>query len=79
MSFQKSKWVREAKPYVKMWQMLEKKLDNAFVQLKKDIYKNKGLKTIQKDKNEIVLLLGECNYLTRECLHWSRQQKKRKK
>lgn len=71
--------IKTARPYVKMWQKLEKELKHAMIQLKSDLHKNKSVKTIQKDKNELVLLLGECNYLTRECLHWSRTQKRKKR
>ena len=63
-------------PYVKMWMNMEKRLDKAFKKLKSDVSKSKNIKIIQKDKNDLLLLLGECNYLSRECAQLSGLEKK---
>ena len=63
-------------PYVKMWNKMEKRLDKAFRKLKSDVSKSKNIKIIQKDKNELLLLLGECNYLSRECAQLGKLERK---
>jgi len=63
-------------PYVKMWHKMEKRLDKAFKKLKNDVAKSKNIKVIQKDKNDLLLLLGECNYLSRECSQLGKLERK---
>lgn len=45
---------------------MNKKIDKTYSKLSKDIKKKANLKTIQKDSNELLLLLGECDYLVNE-------------
>ena len=43
-----------------------KKIEKAHKKLNKDIRKNASQKIIEKDNYELLLLLGECNYLIKE-------------
>jgi len=61
-------------PYQKVLNDMEKKISISYKKLSKNMFKNAPLKTLQKDINELMLLLGEANYLAKEC-----KQIKRKK
>jgi len=43
-----------------------KKLDKSYKKLDTDIKRHASLDIIKKDSNEILMLLGECNYMVRE-------------
>jgi len=42
------------------------KIEKALKKLKTDIEKRESIEIIEQDNNELLLLLGECNYLVRE-------------
>lgn len=48
---------------------LERKIDKTWKKLRNDV-KRKSLPAIIKGKNELLLLLGECNYMARECARY---------
>ena len=47
-------------------EQMQTKIDNALVKLEKDIKRKAPYKTIEADNNELLMLLGECNYIVRE-------------
>ncbi|MEN9654872.1 MAG: hypothetical protein RL235_984 [Chlamydiota bacterium] len=55
------------KAHWETYHKLQKQLDDAFAKLKKDVHRKASAATIVKDKNHLVLLLGECNYMARQC------------
>lgn len=40
----------------------------AWAKLRSDIKRHANPQTIMRDHNNLLLLLGECNYMTRECM-----------
>ncbi len=45
---------------------MQKRIDKALKKLKRDIKNNASYKTIEQDNNELLMILGECNYIVRE-------------
>lgn len=45
---------------------MQKEIDQALSKLKKDIKRKAPFKVIEKDNNDLLMLLGECNYIVRE-------------
>lgn len=45
---------------------MKKRIQNSLDKLKKDIKQNASIEVIEKDNNELLILLGECNYVVRE-------------
>jgi len=66
----KPKVVSKSRKAKKIWQphldQMKKKLDIALKKLQKDVKNKAPFNVIEKDNNEILLLLGECNYYVRE-------------
>jgi hypothetical protein len=58
---------KRAFPYQKALFNMEKKLSKSFSKLSKDMRKNANLKILNNDTNELMMLLGETQYLTKEC------------
>ncbi|KPK33559.1 MAG: hypothetical protein AMS24_00775 [Chlamydiae bacterium SM23_39] len=54
-------------PYQKALINMEKKLSKSFKNLSRDMLKSSEIKIIQKDVHELMILLGEANYLAKEC------------
>jgi len=54
-------------PYQKVLIDMEKKLSESFKSLSEDMQKSSDIKIIQKDVHELMMLLGEANYLAKEC------------
>jgi len=50
----------------KIYQDLQKKIDHALEMLKQDMNSGASNEVILEHKNRLLLLLGECNYMTRE-------------
>ncbi|MDE3045438.1 MAG: hypothetical protein KGJ02_02180 [Verrucomicrobiota bacterium] len=46
---------------------LRQRVDKAWTKLKTDVKRKANPQTILRDRNELLLLLGECNYMSREC------------
>src|SRR5437868_5994983 len=55
---------------------LQKQVDKAWTQLKEDVKKKAKPQVLVRDKNELLLLLGECNYMARECMRLSAKKRK---
>ena len=64
------KKIKSVKKSKKIWEdhlnKMQKKIDQAVNRLKKDIEAKKPFEVIEKDNNELLFLLGECNYFVRE-------------
>lgn len=58
------------KAHLKTYRALKKKIELAFGRLRRDVEKKAPTSRIVKDRNELLLLLGECNYLTNEYLRY---------
>ena len=66
---------KTATPYAKELFAMEKKLAKSFQKLKTDMKsKNPNLKKIIGDYNELMLLMGEANYIARECYRFRKQK-----
>lgn len=66
--FQSKQW--------KIYQDLQKKVEHALEMLKHDISSGASNELILEHKNRLLLLLGECNYMTREYLKLHFENKK---
>lgn len=51
---------------MKAYYALEKKIDKTWKQLREDV-KKRSRQAIIKGRRDLLLLLGECNYMAREC------------
>lgn len=49
---------------------IERQIDQAWKKLQSDIKRKANPRVILEDKNHLMLLLGECNYMARECMRW---------
>lgn len=61
-------------PYIRTLTNIEKKVDKSLSKLRSDLAKKKDKKTLQKDYMDVILLLAECNYLTKECRRISKKE-----
>jgi len=52
----------------KAFKQLEKRANQAWTKLRADIKRKASPQVILRDRNQLLLLLGECNYMTRECM-----------
>lgn len=57
---------KKTKIWVKNVQTMKKKLETSLTKLKKDIKNKASFEQIEEDNNELLMLLGECNYVVRE-------------
>lgn len=53
--------------YWNVYRELQKKIDQAWVKLRSDVKKKASSHVILEDRNNLMLLLGECNYMAEEC------------
>lgn len=54
-------------PYDKVIKEMKKKISASYKKFTQNISKKAPLKTLQKDSAELMMLLGEVNYLVKEC------------
>ena len=54
---------------------LQGRVDKAWTKLRSDVKKKASAQVILKDRNELLLLLGECNYMAKECMRVSRKKR----
>ena len=47
-------------------QHMEKRINAALNKLKRDVKRKASYKIIEEDNNELLMILGECNYIVRE-------------
>lgn len=57
---------------------LQKRVDKAWDKLQADVKRKASPSVLIRNKNHLLLLLGECNYMARECMRFSSKTKKRK-
>ena len=60
------------------YKTLQKKIDVAWAKMKKDVKNKASVSVLTRDKNQLLLLLGECNYMARECKKCAKKTKKRR-
>jgi hypothetical protein len=60
------------------YKALQKRVDTAWNQLRLNVKKKAPASTIAKDRNTLMLLLGECNYMARECEKAQKRSKQKK-
>ncbi len=63
----------------KAYRELQMKADKAWEKFRDDVKKNARSDIIIKDNNYLRLLLGECNYMARECMRMATKGKARKR
>ncbi|PIS03323.1 MAG: hypothetical protein COT85_00560 [Chlamydiae bacterium CG10_big_fil_rev_8_21_14_0_10_42_34] len=63
----------------KAYKELQTKAEKAWIQLRNNVKKNAPAKVLVKDQSNLLLLLGECNYMQRECTRMAATSKKRRK
>ncbi len=61
----------------KAYEDLQKRADRAWEKLQNDVHQSANSDVIVRDNNELLLLLGECNYMARECMRLASKQKKK--
>lgn len=66
-------------PYLKQLEVMEKKLDKSYNKLSNHLAKKARFEIIEQDNKELLLLLGECNFIARECQKCIGEEDKRKK
>jgi len=58
---------------------LQKKAEKALGKLRSDVKKKANPNVLLKDKNALLFLLGECNYMARQCMRAASTKKKSSK
>jgi hypothetical protein len=61
----------------KAYRDLQMRADKAWEKFRKDVKKNARSDILIRDHNHLLLLLGECNYMARECMRMAAKRKKR--
>jgi len=56
---------------------LQKRAEKALAKLRSDVKKKASPSTLLKDKNALLLLLGECNYMARQCMRVASSDEKK--
>lgn len=59
------------------YKQLQMRADKAWKKFRADVKRNAQSSVIVKDQNHLLLLLGECNYMARECMRFASKGKKR--
>ena len=62
----------------KTYKTLQKKVDLAWDKLQTGVRKKAAPSVLLRHKNNLLLLLGECNYMAKECMRCASKAKKRK-
>ncbi len=61
------------------YKALQKKIDQTWNRLRLNVKKKAPASAIAKDRNQLLLLLGECNYMARECARAAERSQQKKK
>ncbi len=56
------------------YQRLQKQVDQAWNTLQRNVREQAPVQAINRAKNDLLLLLGECNYMARECTRLAQQE-----
>ncbi len=62
----------------KAYRELQMRADKAWEKFRNDIKRNASSDILIQDHNHLLLLLGECNYMARECMRIANKGKKRR-
>ena len=62
----KRKKTKNANDYKGEMLDMRRKIDKSYKKLDQDLKKHAPYSTIEKDQNQLLMLLGECNYMVRE-------------
>lgn len=62
----------------KTYRELQGRAEKAWKKFRTDVQRNASKKILLQDHNHLLLLLGECNYMARECTRLAEKNKKRK-
>jgi hypothetical protein len=54
---------------------LQKRVDKAWSKLKSAVKKKANAKVLIREKNHLLLLLGECNFMARECMRCGKKRR----
>lgn len=60
----------------KAYKLLQAKVDKAWTKLQSDVRKKAPINVLIRTKNQLLLLLGECNYMAKECMRSDAKAKK---
>lgn len=60
--------VKNKKAHWKVYRDLQKKADKAWAKLRSDVKEKADPHVLLQDRNNLLLLLGECNYMAGECM-----------
>ncbi len=61
----------------KTYRELQAKANKAWQKCRNDVKKNARSDILIRDHNNLLLLLGECNYMARECMRLSAKRRRR--
>lgn len=61
----------------KAFRDLQARAEKAWEKFHDDVKRNAPSEVLIKDRNQLLLMLGECNYMARECMRISNQAKRR--
>jgi hypothetical protein len=64
--------------YWKTFRELKTKTDKAWKSFQSGVKKKADPATMMRRRNELLLLLGECNYMAKECARLDKQKKQRR-
>ncbi len=67
------------KAHWKAYRELQMRADKAWEKFRADVRKNAKSDILLRDHNHLLLLLGECNYMARECMRMASHGKKRRR
>lgn len=68
---------QEIENHWKTYRTLQKKVEQSWDKLQEDVRNKQPAHVVLDSKNHLLLLLGECNYMARECMRLANAQKKR--
>lgn len=61
----------------KAYRQLQMQADRAWEKFRDDVKRNAKSEILIRDNNQLLLLLGECNYMARECMRFASKGKKK--
>ena len=70
---------RKRSPYQNPLEDVAYRIKNSYKKLEKNVYKKVPLKIIKKDSDDLMLLLGELNFLAKECKETEKPKRRTKR
>lgn len=65
------------KAHWEAYKHLQTRCEKALAKIKADVRRKAKPAVILRDRNQLLLLLGECNYMARECMRFEHNKKQR--